>query len=129
MLHGRGCSYELARHPPSSSPFQALVPELRADICGSLSIPSTQEARRVQGSCSSGARGTRTPDLLGAIKRLRKGRSCPERPCLLAGSQQTAAAGEVQMTRIDAVSCVFGHKSKVVPNTVLSLTLRCAPHE
>jgi hypothetical protein len=50
VLHGRGCSYELARHPPSSSPFQALVPELRADICGSPPIPQTPEARTCRAS-------------------------------------------------------------------------------
>jgi hypothetical protein len=70
VLRGRGCSYEIARHPPPSNPFQALVPELRADIYGSRSIPSPQEAPRVQGSCPSGARGTRTPDLLGAMRPL-----------------------------------------------------------
>jgi hypothetical protein len=35
-----------------------------------LPIPETREAPRVQGFLEDGARGTRTPDLLGAIQAL-----------------------------------------------------------
>jgi len=55
-------------NPQLSPRFQALVPEMERDDRRLRAIPQTTKAPRVQGVRRNGARGTRTPDLLGAIQ-------------------------------------------------------------
>jgi hypothetical protein len=50
--------------------IKALVPERVAEIGAKRANPSTTKPPRMQGLRNDGARGTRTPDLLGAIQAL-----------------------------------------------------------
>ncbi len=55
---------------PGSDAFQALVPETWPPITGDVRGYVGGEVPHVQDFFESGARGTRTPDLLGAIQAL-----------------------------------------------------------
>jgi len=74
-------------NPPLSPRFQALVPEMERDRRRFAAIPETTEAPAVQELRRSGARGTRTPDLLGAIQALAR-----RNPCSHAGFRRFQSA-------------------------------------
>jgi hypothetical protein len=76
----RAQSPRIPSNPKLSPRFQALVLETERDRRRSAAISKTTKASRMQGFLDDGARGTRTPDLLGAIQHPRcenAGEKCP----------------------------------------------------